>query len=224
MSRESDRDTVGGRPAGGFTLVELMVAVVLVAVFAGLAVPSLSSTMERAEARQTARELANAFRRARNQAMSRGEVVAAEVVTTDGTAQQGSANSERGHIELLRSNNNVASCSAVEGYTSVGEPVRVRDYSSDMEIHGMTGGDDTRVICFTPDGRALDGGGAVVEADADGCELENFRMWLAETEVDQEKTTKLENAIPCDGDSIARTEIHFWAIEVPYNGAIKANR
>jgi type IV fimbrial biogenesis protein FimU len=224
MSNEPDRETVGSHPAGGFTLVELMVVVVLVAVFAGLAVPSLSSTLQRADARQTARELANAFRRARNQAMSRGEVVAAEVVTTEGTSQAGSASSDLGHIELLRSNNNVGTCSTVSGYTPVGDPVRVRDHSNNLEIVGMTGGDTDRVICFTPDGRALDGTGSVVEADADGCELENFRMWIAEKDVSANSSTELQNAVPCDGNSIARTKIQFWSIEVPYNGAIKANR
>lgn len=224
MSNESDRDVGGGLPAGGFTLVELMVAMVLVAVFAGLAVPSLSSTMERAEARQTARALANTFRTARNEAMSRGEIIVAEVVTAGGNSQVSGTQSEQGHIQLLRSNNNVTNCSAAGGYNAVGTPTIVEEESSNLRLHGMTGTSSQKLICFTPDGRALSGDGSVINADSDGCQLENFRMWIADRQAGGGAGSALKDAIPCDGNTVARTETNFWVVEIPYNGAIKAKR
>lgn len=59
----------------GFTLVELMVVVAIIAILASISTPTLRRSYQRAQARDSASALANIFRNARNQAMSRGEVV-----------------------------------------------------------------------------------------------------------------------------------------------------
>ncbi len=222
MRRGDGTSRAAGGGARGFTLVELIVALVLVAIFAALAVPSLSSTMQRADARQTAREIANKFRQARQAAMSRGEVVVAEVVTADGAPIASGVTSEAGHVALLRSQNNVTNCSATSGYDQVGEPMRVEEQSSTLQLHGTSGGSATQ-ICFTPNGRALGESGAILDADTSGanCSLKNFRLWIAERTAGD---TELEEARACDAEAATRTALNFWVVEVPYNGAIKAEK
>lgn len=73
------------RTAGtrGMTLVELMVVIAIIAIVAAVASPSIFRSIRRERAVGAAREIANALRAARNQAMSRGEIVVVELSTAN---------------------------------------------------------------------------------------------------------------------------------------------
>jgi prepilin-type N-terminal cleavage/methylation domain-containing protein len=63
----------------GMTLVELMVVLVVLGVLAAIVSPSIFSSIRRQRAAGVAREITNELRRARNQAMSRGEAIVVEI-------------------------------------------------------------------------------------------------------------------------------------------------
>ena len=71
------------RSARGFTLIELMVVVVIIAVLATVSVPLFVGKMRERRAQQTALQLAGLYREARMRALGRG---AAVMVQYDGTA------------------------------------------------------------------------------------------------------------------------------------------
>lgn len=64
----------------GVTLVELMIVVAIIAIVAGIASPTIFKSLRRERAAGAAREVANELRRARNQAMARGEVILVQVI------------------------------------------------------------------------------------------------------------------------------------------------
>lgn len=65
----------------GFTLVELMIAVAIIAVLAGFMAPSVSTYMRRSRGKAAASKVAGVFRWARSQAMTRGQVILVDVTT-----------------------------------------------------------------------------------------------------------------------------------------------
>lgn len=90
----------------GFTLVELMIVVALIALLAAFSTPSIAKTIERNNAKKAARDVGNAFNLARNQAMSRGEVVLIKIDKATTT--------KRGEIRLYRTANRALSCTTAE--------------------------------------------------------------------------------------------------------------
>jgi len=214
---------LGRRGAAGFTMIEVLVAVSLVAILAAIAAPSFSRILERADARQTARAMANAMRYAHGQAMSRGEVVLAEVDVGTG----------RGQIEVFRTNDSQTSCQgasvpsgAVAQYT-----VSAASLSSRMAIDRIadTSGSGTKsLVCFTPDGRVLNTLGEPFSAQ--GCDRKNWRLFVAsQRAIDEGDVGSTERS--CLSGSTreqmldrrtSRDRIDFWEIHVGFNGSIRA--
>lgn len=218
----------------GFTLVELMITLALVAILVAVTLPSMSRTMERIDSRSTARTLANVFRQARDQAMSRGEVMLVEI----------EPNTNHGQLTMYRTNTRELRCNGVDtgDVTQVGDTTTVDQLSSDMEIRGVaqsSAGGSPDWLCFSPEGTVHDPGGDVIQHA--NCENENFRMWIADRNAvlaDAASTANTTEAdmtgCPSAGSSWSEAErrevrngrylASLWVIDVPFNGAIRADQ
>ncbi|HVI55285.1 MAG TPA: GspH/FimT family pseudopilin [Luteibacter sp.] len=75
------------RHAGGFSLLELMVVVTIVAILVGLAVPNYRTWVLNTRIRGAAESIQNGLRTARNEAAQRGKNVRFELTSTDATWQ-----------------------------------------------------------------------------------------------------------------------------------------
>lgn len=221
-SRQSDRSP-RFRSGPGFTLTELLVAVTLVAILAGIASWSLSRILERADARQTARTMANALRYAHDQAMSRGETVLVRVnVATN-----------RGQIQVFSAGDSQNGCQGAS-VPSGEEPqyeTSVSSVSGRMmidKIADMSGSSSKDVLCFTTDGRILSTTGDPF--DAQGCDRKNWRLFVASKEaIDAGDVGATERSCLEDAtrDQLldrrtARDRVDFWEIHAGYNGSIRA--
>ena len=202
--------------AAGFTLIELVVTVTLVGILAAISAPAIGGALRRADAREVARTMANAFRKARNQAMSAGQVVLANVdpSTDDGT------------ITLYRTDPVARSCESVDTDNGVEvESFTVAEVSGDMEMTGIAsqaGGGTQQWLCFSPSGRILDTTGQAIQ-DAQ-CAGTNFRLFVARDDAtieDIHKNCQTTTSNQQDQQD-ARFQANFWVVDVPFNGAIRA--
>jgi type IV fimbrial biogenesis protein FimT len=75
------------RHARGFSLLELMVVITVIAILVGLAVPSYRSWMANTRVRSAAESIQNGLRTARNEAAQRGTNVRFEITSTDSAWQ-----------------------------------------------------------------------------------------------------------------------------------------
>lgn len=185
----------------GFTLIEMMVVVVIMGTLAALAAPSVSRYMHRAKGQSAAQSVANTLRMAQNQAVSRGEVILAEVSVGDTTDGGGS-------IELFRTDNTLPNsgcdaadeddfdvsddpdcfartCAQVAGMTEVS--VHELDFElryPDMTIAGMdpeADDGDSQTFCFSPSGRILEHHGGTLKPKAQsetGCDGTSARIFV----------------------------------------------
>ena len=181
------------------TLIELMIVLVILGILAAAAGPSVRRSIERAAAKGNAREIANTLRMARNQAMSRGEVLVVRIAKA--TAES------RGTIQILRSGD-ISGATATTDPTTTDptdptlteppppiEPARncrqtsLTTWEAANVVHtttldGKTGMSEiamvdplsdstggTLELCFSPDGRVLTPATAAVPmpASAGGC-------------------------------------------------------
>jgi len=206
----------------GFTLAELMVTLALVAIVATLAAPSVRQSMRQADGRSAARATANQFRKARDHAISRGEVVFAKVERSGGR-------DSRGRVELLQTENNRSSCLGASTSSTVSlEQFDVADHSSNVSIRGASqwDGGGNQWICFSPTGAVHDENGNKFSTSNCGG---GWRMWLSSEDPSTLSNSIDETACDLTGDDRieqrdARYRLNMWVIDVPFNGGIEVNQ
>jgi prepilin-type N-terminal cleavage/methylation domain-containing protein len=157
-----------GRPIGrgrarGFTLIELMAVVLIITVFAGLAIPTAVVQMRDRRVQEAARRIGLVYREARLRALGRGSAVLVRIVNGDVTvreAQLGTAvNGDAGCTSLPMSsclNTNWGGANAdrvVDGFhvAASGEYSNLTVAIADSASTAVANLD----ICFTPMGRAF---------------------------------------------------------------------
>lgn len=180
----------------GFTLVELMIAVGIIAILAAFLAPSMSTYMRRSAGQSAARSMANLFRTARTQAMSRGEALLVQVTKTSGN--------DPGNVIISRTvNTALAECDPANAnydphntdcyalnctQTNALTPQQVASLdlaqiAPDMVVSGFDAtpapAGNTLTLCFSPSGRVLGQTGTPFESD---CDAVNARVFLTEGE------------------------------------------
>lgn len=152
-------------PRAGYTLLELMIVVVIIAVVSALAAPGIVETMRENKVYQGTSDITRMFRQARLEAVSRGTAVA---IRFDG-------NAGRGRFAMYRST--VSSCRMTNWMAPVADPLAgtlLTTLDFNRAPYQITGGVDVRAeycpgisvtkacgapnagpmwICYAPGGR-----------------------------------------------------------------------
>ena len=87
--RDAPRGPVGSTTLSGqrgFTIIELIVVLLIVMILAGMVVPAVTAGIRSSRLREAANETATAFRRARDMAITAGEVYSAQPLWIDPSA------------------------------------------------------------------------------------------------------------------------------------------
>ncbi|MHC4252981.1 MAG: pilus assembly FimT family protein, partial [Planctomycetota bacterium] len=72
-----------GREAGGFTIIELLIAILIVMILAGLTAPAVGRGIRQSRMNSAAARVATALKRARNLAITKGHIHCAAFGTND---------------------------------------------------------------------------------------------------------------------------------------------
>lgn len=230
----------------GFTLVELMIVVTIIAILAMVATPSLTRSMRRAESREAAGRLAQVFRTARAQAMGRGEIVLLRVdrgndanfVTMSAAPNTIIGNPASPVMRSCRLLVNFGQGLLNPHPDSTGTPITplTRSKTNILGPNVMLFNDGsvgaTRDLCFAPDGRVYDGvTGLPVDyglcADRDRGFVLALGRDMGTGPMDatnlMEPTTGTNIDVICLGglkSSVARDAAYAHVIEVTHNGAV----
>lgn len=216
---QSKQKSAGAKAERGFTLVEVMIAVVIVGMLAALVTPTVSRTIKENNTRGLNRQIVQAFQEARSYAMGRGEVV---FVAVDRGQDQGA-------IRFFRSDNRALDCSeGVVAPPAIGEGLTSVDLNNTGLEHAIMGADPAaegtlaRPLCISPSGRVLDRDGRVLRSDG-GCPGYNFRFWMANPEATLDATVTDCPAMGVGEDelfdlSVQRQLSSFYMIHIPFSG------
>lgn len=209
----------------GFSLVELLIAMAIIAVLATFMTPSVMNYVRRNQGQAAANKVAGIFGWARAQAMNRGQVVFLQV-SPGGTNSNGS-------VAAFRSNDGRTTCGGTR--VAVNERgLNLGDTSPNMEILGTnTNGavnnlGSAVVFCFTPDGRILNELGQPFSSNCDGV---NARIFVQDSSADRNVVNPLGNQTldacqtnPTDAQrqeqKNGRMLRNFYVVQVPFNGAV----
>lgn len=130
----------------GFTLVEMMVVLALIALLAGLAGPSMMRWMDRSQADEGSRKILNTLREARDTAMNRGFAMAAKFKEKDS-----------GGVAVEIYQTDARRCADVNA-GALGAPVYTYRISEMTSKHAVMEAEPNPMrsgICFSPQGPIL---------------------------------------------------------------------
>lgn len=198
----------------GFTLVELMIAVVLIAVLAALSAPTISSSMERGRVTDMNRGIANSFLQTRSHAMRTGQAMFVEINT--------GSDSEITFYEPANMGN-AASCVLAQddGPDSDGanvlREIQPEHFGLDLQFTSVNPSGTSR-ICISPSGRVLSPSGTPLTASGD-CEGRNFVLSIWDPE-----RGDLDECDLGDETLAAREIAHFSMIHVAEGGQVRVSR
>lgn len=202
----------------GFTLVELMVTLAVLGILAGLTASSFRGTFSRWDAKQAANSAAGIFKKARNKAMSRGEVILARVAT-NGT----------GAVDLFVSTQNTSICSVATAANNSFASYDPSDHSSQTQLYGQDPDPNSpMMLCFTPDGRLLGNNGNRLISQEKNCGSvgRGYRLWMANRSWNGKNpfssNVTLEQCVTNNKQRKARTQgrtqADFWVVRIPTHG------
>lgn len=143
------------RHRAGFTMVELMMVVAIIALLAAFATPTLSRASQRGAVREAVRTFAGVLRNARTQAMARGEVV---LVTINPGTPAALVVVQRAPVVA---GNPARSCLQTVGAGPgvVVQTLNANRFDPNVELkeHAMGNATQTTALtlCMSPDGRVL---------------------------------------------------------------------
>ncbi len=143
----------------GFSLIEIMIVIVIIALIAGLSYPSIRSTMGEQALAEGTNEVLNALQFGSLQSQSRGRSQVLRITVSEAVPG--------GRIEFLETNG--WSCASPSARAGV-EPVDLPALGAGGEValtEVAPEGVGTSGICFKPNGRAYTGGGAIPILDDD---------------------------------------------------------
>lgn len=236
----------------GFTLVELMVVVTLIALLAALSTPTLSRSVQRGKAKDAAREVASALRNVRSQAMSRGQ---AALVRINPQRVAGGGDMMTIFAGVDADGQPARSCEVISGGATTGvgavgtipwsnvSPDMVMLGASQVSLTGPVGvtalGTGQTFVCVSPDGRVLGPNGQPITTNFGLC-TQGFVVMMGRNPAIVEPafqaltgTPPADNRITCpsgSGDAWTiqrRTErdlVDAHVVELTFNGAVEVTQ
>lgn len=197
-------------PTAGFSLVELMIAVVIIGVLAALSAPSVSRSMERSRYHDFNRALANGFQESRMFAMNSGQAVLVDI-GDDGVRFYTPTNFEVGEGGAMSCPMAVDDGPNASNVLFTVAPVAFGLENLTMEVMPATA---TRV-CISPQGRVLTNTGQIISS---GCETFNFLLWNYPT-----SAVRLAGSCPgFEQDERDNRQIYnMRAVHVGYSGNVR---
>ncbi len=214
--RHGDTPTLLAR---GFTLVELMIAVVLVALLAAVSAPSISASVERNNINQLNRDIVATFNQARTHAMRNGQAVYIEVDNNEVVFYEARAGG---------SDWEAPTCSLAPDVdphedTIVGA-IRPDGRGLDMVIETPEDQSSGQVerLCISPRGTVTDEDGVPIQAAATGCGEMNVMIPVLD-----EESSPSGNLKNCEDSPQIRADrelAKFSMIHISYGGQARVMR
>lgn len=161
-------------PENGFTLIELMVVVSILAIIMAVAVPGLTEMIERGQMRADLSKFKSAVQMARSEAVSRrAHVVLCGSTNSKNCRSGGRRQFGNGWIMFVDRNNNT-SADLGSGHCAADEDCMLS--VEDIDSHLITIRSQNREIGFNPDGTPIRTAGYEVRVCADSAESNNDQV------------------------------------------------
>lgn len=209
------------RTPRGFSLVELMIVVALIAILAAIAAPTIIQSMERNRLNQLNRDIVTGFNEARTFAMRTGNAVLVDVDAGDDEIRFLEADSTVTAGEIANA------CTRADPATTPEDDNTLLTISPDdqgLEVVFETPDPSDNPICIGPNGRVLGTNGEVLTADTGACSGEmNYLLPI----IDPDPVHQLSDLRDCtdDAELSAQREIdNFSMIHVSPVGQVRVIR